>query len=87
MEKEKNSEYLTFLSDKLYGGIRVTESDLRLFQTPEFRRLQEVSLSATPPWLLPARKCASRFEHSIGVAHLAKIIGKKEEFKETAKDL
>lgn len=73
--------------DRLYGYITFASEDLKLFQTKELARLRQVSLSAIPTWITPTSVCASKFEHSIGVAHLARMIGKKPEFEDVAQDL
>ena len=66
--------------DRLYGEIKFTENDWRLFQAPELTRLRQVSLSAIPPWCLATGTCASKFEHTLGVSHLARLVGEKDEF-------
>lgn len=73
--------------DRLYGPLSFTSDELKLFQTKEMARLRQVSLSAVPTWTLPTGICASKFEHSVGVAHLAKIVGAKKEFTTVAKEL
>ncbi|MBI2029064.1 HD domain-containing protein [Candidatus Gottesmanbacteria bacterium] len=78
---------ISFIYDRLYGQVKVTREDVRLFQTKELARLRHVSLSAIPTWTIPTGVCASKFEHSIGVAHLARIVGNRPEFKEISKDL
>lgn len=78
---------MNFIYDRLYGRIPINEYDLRLFQTKEMARLRQVSLSAIPPWTMPAGICASKFEHSVGVAHLARIVGQKPEFQQIVRDL
>ena len=77
----------TFIYDRLYDKIPFTDADLKLFQTKEITRLRQVSLSAVPPWTIPIGSCSSRAEHSIGVMHLASIVGQKEEFREIAFNL
>lgn len=78
---------LEFSYDRLYGRVNFTQEDLRLFQTRELARLRQVYLSAVPPWTIPAGTCATRFEHSLGVGHLARLVGRKREFREIARDL
>lgn len=75
------------VNDRLYGPLKFDQTDLRLFQTEAMTRLRQVSLSAVPTWTIPASVCASKFEHSLGVGHLAKILGKNPEFYPYAKDL
>jgi len=78
---------MNYIYDILYGKIPYSDEDLRLFQTPELSRLRKISVSTIPHWCVPTGICCSRFEHSIGVWHLAKIVGRKPEFREIAKDL
>ncbi|MGD9129200.1 MAG: HD domain-containing protein [Candidatus Woesebacteria bacterium] len=78
---------MKIIYDRLYGQLQVSDHDLKLFQTEELTRLRQVSLSAVPPWTLPVANSASKFEHSVGTAHLARIVAQKSEFKEFAKDL
>lgn len=73
--------------DRLYGSIDCSDADLKLFQTKEFARLNRVSLSAIPPWTLPCGVCASKAEHSIGVGHLARIVGARKDFTHDAHNL
>lgn len=77
----------TFVYDRLYGRVEFTPDDLRLFQTKELSRLREVSLSAIPTLALPTGICATKFEHSVGVGHLARIVRQRPEFREIAQDL
>lgn len=87
MASEFSSERLPIIFDRLYGQVEFSPDDLRLYQSRELARLRQVSLSAVPTWTAPAGVCASKFEHSVGVAHLAGIVGHKEEFANVAKDL
>lgn len=57
----------------LYGSIDHAEQDLLwdCFQTEPLARLRDISLSSTPSRFAPHGMAASRFHHSVGVAHLA----------------
>src|SRR5690606_20689980 len=68
--------------DRLYGQISFEEDELKIIKHPAFLRLHRVSLSAIPPWFLPTGTCASKFEHSIGVAYLAKLLGQHPDFRD-----
>ena len=68
--------------DRLYGQLNINDKEKRFFQCNEVARLRDISLSAVPSVLLPFSNMSNRFEHSIGVAHLAKVLSKKPEFKE-----
>lgn len=87
MTSERTKESSQFVFDRLYGRVEFTPQDLKLYQTRELARLRQISLSAIPPWTIPAGVCASRFEHSVGTAHLARIVGQREEFRDVARDL
>jgi HD superfamily phosphohydrolase len=73
-------------SDQLYGEIEFTKAEQRIINTPQIQRLSDISLSAVPPITLGGQ-IPSRLEHSIGVAHLAKIVGQKPEFSEFSREL
>lgn len=73
--------------DRLYGQLQISPVEWQLFQTPELARLRHISLSAVPTWSLPTGICASKFEHSVGVTHLAKIVGKNPLFSQSAANL
>ncbi len=82
-----NTSNTHIIFDRLYGQIEVEHDEWKFFQTTPLARLRHVSLSAVPTWALPAGTCASKFEHSVGVAHLAKIIGANKLFHDQAKNL
>src|SRR3990167_10460411 len=73
--------------DPLYGKLTISPAEAELFRTPELARLRDISLSAVPTIMLPWGKIASRFEHSVGVAHLAKLVAEKNEFVDIGPDL
>src|SRR3989344_9426960 len=74
-------------TDPLYGALEISPAETELFQTPELARLRDISLSAVPTIMLPWGKIASRFEHSVGVAHLAKLVMEKSQFADIGIDL
>ncbi len=76
-----------FYLDPLYGQLEITEKEVTLFQTRALTRLRDVSLSAVHPLISPFGMVASRFEHSVGVAFLAKKLCQKKDFKKMAKNL
>lgn len=73
--------------DPLYGELKVTETDLKLYQTEALTRLRDISLSVVPPLATPSGMITSRFEHSVGVAHLARLLGKRREFQDQVTNL
>lgn len=80
----KKAGPITFSSDRMYGRIYHTPADIRLFQTSEMTCLRQISLSAVSPWSIATGTPATRFEHSVGVAHLARLVGQKPEFADIA---
>lgn len=75
------SDFVVF--DRLYKRIIFSPLEVAIFQTPEMTRLRRISLTAVPYWLQPLSVCASKFEHSLGVAHLAKICARANNFDKT----
>jgi HD superfamily phosphohydrolase len=73
--------------DRLYGQIPYTAEELRLFQTHEMALLRERSLSAVPTNTHPVSVAASRFEHSLGVMHVARHATQHPDFRDMAKEL
>ena len=62
--------------DPLYGQLNFDNKQLALFQTQALTRLRDISLSVVPPMATPAGMITSRFEHSVGVSHLASCLTK-----------
>ncbi len=73
--------------DPLYGQLDISNQEADLYKTKALTRLRDVSLSAVPPFTWPGGNIASRFEHSVGVAYLAKILTKKKDFEEIKDNL
>lgn len=61
--------------DPIYGQIRLTESLRTLVQKPVLQRLRHVRLSNIDSIDIPSIANLSRFEHVLGVAHLASSLG------------
>lgn len=57
--------------DPLYGSFDLDDFLVHLIIQPEIQRLREVRLSNINSLLLPGGSNISRFEHSLGTAHLA----------------
>ncbi len=74
------------LRDRLYGEIEIEGPAAKLLPCERIARLGGVSLSAVPDAFLVPRYfsgMASRLEHSIGMAHLVKVLcGFRPEFRE-----
>jgi len=73
--------------DPLYGQLEFDTKMLKLFQTPALTRIRDISLSAVPPIATASGMIGSRFEHSVGVAHLAQILCLRPEFEHLTKNL
>ena len=58
--------------DPLYGLLRFTDFELELIHLPEIQRLRYVKLCNINSLLITGASEPSRFEHSLGVMHLAK---------------
>lgn len=71
--------------DRLYGSIHIDANELKLLQTPSIARLRHLSLNAVPDFATPASTCATKFEHSLGVAHLSRLLS--EDFSEISFEL
>src|SRR5689334_29998 len=65
------------LIDPLYGCITLDGFIAALITQPELQRLRDVRLSNINSLLLPGAANVSRFEHSVGVAHLADLCAKQ----------
>jgi len=63
--------------DPLHGSIQLDEDLLALVRTPVVQRLRHVRLSNIDSIDMPAIANLSRFEHVLGVAHLAGQVGFK----------
>lgn len=61
------------ITDSLYGQVLLDSWAERLVRTVEFDRLHDVSLSSLPPAFWPDVANASRWEHCLGVYHLARV--------------
>ncbi len=68
------AEHTIFL-DSLYGNIAFDSDMSGLLQTPVIQRLRHVRLSNIDSTMMPGIASLSRFEHVLGVAHLANNVG------------
>lgn len=62
-----------YLLDALYGVVRPAPWIWELVATPELQRLREVRMSNVNSLTLPGSSGITRFEHSIGTAHLGSL--------------
>ncbi|EAX99742.1 HD domain containing protein [Trichomonas vaginalis G3] len=56
--------------DEVYGPLSIPAYCWPIIDTPEFQRMRHIPQLGTTSWIYPAAT-HSRFEHSLGVAHLA----------------
>jgi HD superfamily phosphohydrolase len=63
-------KYWGFIKDPIYGYINITEEDKKLIDTPYLQRLRRVRQLPLADYVYPSA-VHTRFEHSLGVAHLA----------------
>lgn len=62
---------MTFINDRIHGSIEISDLAQSIIDTPEFQRLRRICQSGVLLWIFPSSN-HSRFEHSLGVYHLAK---------------
>ena len=63
------------LHDSLYGGIRFDQPFAALIEAPVTQRMRHVRLSNIDSLDMPGIANLSRYEHVLGVAHLAGLVG------------
>lgn len=64
------------IHDPIHGAIRAGDEILRIIDTPQFQRLRGVKQLGFANLVYPGAN-HTRFEHSIGAMHLAKILAEK----------
>ena len=70
---------LTFeahIRDPLYGYIGLTRDELRILDTRSLQRLRRIKQLANAHLVYPAA-CHTRFEHSLGVLHVATLVARQ----------
>lgn len=75
------------MPDCLWGSLEFPKEWAGLFDTAEMRRLRGVQMSIPSRLLRTASSCASRFEHSVGVAHLATLVTQNPDFADLGLNL
>jgi len=64
---------LVFMYDRLYGKLEFPDIIWKLVDSPEMLRLREIGLGNIKFLNFPSFSAVTRFEHSIGVCHLADL--------------
>jgi HD superfamily phosphohydrolase len=64
------------IKDELYGTIEFNGLERRIIDTPDFQRLRRIKQMSFTNLVYPGAN-HTRFEHSLGCAHLSEVIAKK----------
>ncbi len=64
------------IRDSIHGDIRLMEHEIKIVDTPEFQRLRRIKQLGMTYLVYPSAN-HTRFEHSLGVMHIAGRIAKK----------
>ncbi len=62
------------VQDPIYGTIEIPEQFIQIIESEEFKRLSLIHQNGID-YLVDSRRCTTRFQHSIGVMNLVKILG------------
>ncbi len=63
----------TVFNDSIYGHVELSNISKHVIDTPQFQRLRDITQLGGVYYVFPAA-ASRRFEHSIGVAHLAQTL-------------
>lgn len=85
-KKRKIDEKITIINDPIWGPIELDPLCMKIINTPQFQRLRNIKQLGGCSFVYPGA-CHSRFEHSIGTAHLARIMGEELQKKHTNKTI
>jgi len=72
------------IRDPIHGTIALSELELELLDTPQLQRLRNIKQNGLCYLIYPAMN-STRFEHSLGVMHLAKLVGEHLNLKDEEK--
>ena len=62
------------INDSIHGHVVVPEIVVKIIDTPQFQRLRRVKQTGASHYIYPDAT-HTRFSHSIGVCHLARLMG------------
>lgn len=84
----KSNEYFRFKSirDPLYGFIDLSELEIKIIDTPVFRRLHNIK-QLSHAYLVYPSAVHTRFEHSLGATHLAEQVSRQLEFTDEVREI
>ena len=63
----------TVFNDSIYGHVELSNISKHVIDTPQFQRLRDITQLGGVYYVFPAA-ASRRYEHSIGVAHLAQTL-------------
>lgn len=83
-KKRKIDEKITIINDPIWGPIELHPLCIKIIDTPQFQRLRHIKQLGGCSFVYPGA-CHSRFEHSIGTSHLARMMGEELQKKHSDK--
>ena len=84
----KPPSYFRFKSirDPLYGFVDLSETEIRIIDTPVFRRLHRIK-QLSHAYLAYPSAIHTRFEHALGVTYLADLVSKQLSFDDDTREI
>lgn len=86
MTRSANTPGHKSIRDPLYGFVDLTETETKIIDAPAFRRLQDIK-QLSHAYLAYPSAIHTRFEHSLGVLHIANRISRQLEFGDEEKEI
>ena len=78
--------HFTSVRDPLYGFVALSETETRIIDTAAFRRLHYIKQLSHAHLVYPAA-VHTRFEHSLGVVHLADLVSRQLSFDDETREI
>ncbi len=75
---------MVIIKDEVYGTIEFDDLEERIMDTPDFQRLRRITQMSVTNLVYPGAN-HTRFEHSLGTAHLSSVIADRLGFEEDEK--